>query len=286
MDEALHWFVRDRGSRTAHHLDYESAGYDHALCGHPFGEILWEGEERPRSVCRRCQERMPAHGAVQWEKRAVGERHVREIAEVRVSQLEQDLSRALTEIQRLTAERGWSDSSQKKPVHWYVRGSGSTVAHHADTLSHKEDRTLCGRTLEKVSWRGEARPRAVCRRCQEASPRYEAKYWARRSLAEAKMLSDANLARAAAEDRARRLMAQVANQRREISNLLKKQRRDVAREQGGRVRSGLARAVDDSPRRTKSKRAPGPAESWLSKGYKTPRITVVSGGLPGLGGRR
>ena len=54
-DRPLRWYVRDTGSQSAHLLDYQCSTDDHALCGRAFGEIQWQGDQRPRAVCRACR---------------------------------------------------------------------------------------------------------------------------------------------------------------------------------------------------------------------------------------
>lgn len=69
-DDPLYYYVRDKGSAIAHHWDYLRGRNDHALCGHPYRGATWEGEDRPRSVCRACQAMLPAHEARWWKARA------------------------------------------------------------------------------------------------------------------------------------------------------------------------------------------------------------------------
>lgn len=75
-----YYYVRLKGSRIAHHWDYAKSRTDHALCGEPYFEVTWEGEERPRSVCRDCQALLPPHEARWWRQRAeVAERELEAI---------------------------------------------------------------------------------------------------------------------------------------------------------------------------------------------------------------
>ena len=113
LGEPVHWFVRDAGSAHAHHLDYEQPGFDRALCGHPFAEILEESEDRPRRVCRKCQGRMPAHEAKWWQAKA--EHELERLAEVRSSLA--TARRALTRTtNRLSAQPGVSASATRLQV--------------------------------------------------------------------------------------------------------------------------------------------------------------------------
>lgn len=71
MSDSPFYYVRDTGSRVAHHWDYEGDLPDQALCGEPFtGEIVYEGEERPRAVCRACQDLTGPHEIRWWKARA------------------------------------------------------------------------------------------------------------------------------------------------------------------------------------------------------------------------
>ena len=99
--QPLLWVVKDRWSRSAHLLDYEIAAGDTALCGRPFGEIAWQVGERPRSVCRQCQERSPAHEAREWQRRAV----------------DQAARRVQTESERwLSVPLGWLWPNERSPI--------------------------------------------------------------------------------------------------------------------------------------------------------------------------
>jgi len=80
-DLPLHWYVRDKGSRAAHQLDFERETLDHALCGRPFSDIVTQGEDRPRAVCRACQERLDCHGKRWWQQQAATAQQARIAAE-------------------------------------------------------------------------------------------------------------------------------------------------------------------------------------------------------------
>src|SRR4051812_3931247 len=110
-DRPLQWFVKDAASRVAHVLDYRCDAADTALCGHAFADIQWQGEERPRSVCRMCQEAMPGQSASEWERRAVAATAGWTAAEARGDDLSAQLRSAEQAIQGLRAEIMAVDSS-------------------------------------------------------------------------------------------------------------------------------------------------------------------------------
>lgn len=103
--EARNWYVRDDGSRVAHHLDYSSPELDHALCGHPFNEILSQCAERPRAVCSNCQDLMDRHDATWWEqeagRRADGLAALRDEKEKVETDLRSRLGAARAQVNRL-----------------------------------------------------------------------------------------------------------------------------------------------------------------------------------------
>lgn len=68
--DSPYYYVRDKGSRVAHHWDYARDRTDHALCGYAYQEPVWEGTVRPRAVCRACQELLPAHEVRWWRQKA------------------------------------------------------------------------------------------------------------------------------------------------------------------------------------------------------------------------
>lgn len=69
-EDPLHYYVRDAGSRVAHHWDYTRDRSDRALCGHHYARPVWEGTDRPRWVCRACQDLVAPHEARWWRQRA------------------------------------------------------------------------------------------------------------------------------------------------------------------------------------------------------------------------
>jgi hypothetical protein len=70
LGDPPYYYVRDKGSAVAHHWDYLRSRTDHALCGHPYQGATWEGEDRPRAVCRACQAVLPRFDARWWRSRA------------------------------------------------------------------------------------------------------------------------------------------------------------------------------------------------------------------------
>lgn len=91
MDSSPYFYSRDSVSRAAHHWDYRYDRSTHALCGHEFtGAIVWEGSDRPKLVCRKCQEVLP-----QWEG------HIwRQWADQRVQQQQDRLDEAEARAQK------------------------------------------------------------------------------------------------------------------------------------------------------------------------------------------
>lgn len=64
------FYVRDSRSGAAHIWDYLGDRTDHGLCGHPYGDIRWEGTRRPGRVCRACQASLPAYELMFFKERA------------------------------------------------------------------------------------------------------------------------------------------------------------------------------------------------------------------------
>jgi predicted nucleic acid-binding Zn-ribbon protein len=88
------YFVRDRGSRVAHHWDYEGDRNYRALCGHVYtSEIAFEGYTRPSRVCLTCQELAPKFEAKLW-------RQIAEKADAKRTQLQQRIDIAQRDLQR------------------------------------------------------------------------------------------------------------------------------------------------------------------------------------------
>jgi hypothetical protein len=68
--EPRNWYVRDKWSRVAHHLDHAVELQDRALCGHLFSDILWHGPEWPRAICRACQDEISRPDNFWWRSEA------------------------------------------------------------------------------------------------------------------------------------------------------------------------------------------------------------------------
>lgn len=126
MADSPYFYARDLVSRAAHHWDYRRKRETHALCGHEFIEtIVWEGSERPRAVCRKCQDLLPQYEAElwrQWAQEQVSiERERYEKMDVRyasrIDRLEEKLWRARNDLvearNRLQSERQ-KQRAQKK----------------------------------------------------------------------------------------------------------------------------------------------------------------------------
>lgn len=241
--DELHWFVRDRGSKAAHHFDYSAPLPDRALCGHRFNEVLWEDEERPTRVCTRCQARMPSHEADWWRTRAEREHKLRRAAHARILGLESELRQARDVEARLRPTP--ADAAEEEPLNWFVKDRRSAFAHHLDYAAPEQDRALCGHLFDLIVDQGPDRPRAVCRRCQSALPAHEARVWQGRAEAaasrleagraaareQARLLSEAKRAageaNAAADEMVRRLRREVANTARSRDELVERLERKV-----------------------------------------------------------
>ncbi len=103
------YYVRDKGSRVAHHWDYDQDRSWRALCGHSYTDaIAWQGETRPSRVCRACQELLPLY-EVRWWKQTAEEtsaqcRHLAEelaTARGRINQLQTKVDNQRRTLRRL-----------------------------------------------------------------------------------------------------------------------------------------------------------------------------------------
>lgn len=105
--EPPYYFVRDRGSRTAHHWDYERDRSTRALCGHEYeDEIIFEGPERPSRVCRACTEELPRFEARWWRDEAIKTAaHCAQLQE-RWANAHRDVQVSRTQIEKLTYQLG------------------------------------------------------------------------------------------------------------------------------------------------------------------------------------
>jgi hypothetical protein len=114
--DPLYYYVRDKGSAVAHHWDYLRSRTDYALCGHPYQAPVWEGEDRPRAVCRACQELLPPHEARWWRTKAEALqaeleslRLDTEALRTRVAELERHVDNQRSQLRHLNAKRGAGD---------------------------------------------------------------------------------------------------------------------------------------------------------------------------------
>lgn len=176
------------------------------------------------------------------------------------------------------------------PVHWFVRDAASRVAHHLDYEVVALDHALCGHPFGAIRWEGPERPRAVCRRCEVRLDTHESRWWQREADVERARQVALEQSSAEMDERIRYLEAKLANQRKAIHEL-EKRLKSLNWERAGRESSArLSAKIPKSGAPTNSARqTTGITErsrSWLPKAYKSPRITVVSGGLPGHGKRR
>ena len=111
--DPLYYYVRDRGSAVAHHRDYLGSRIDHALCGHPYRAPVWEGEDRPRAVCRACQALLPRHEAQWWRTKAdafqvelESLRLETEGLRTRVAELKKHVDNQRSQLRHLNSKRG------------------------------------------------------------------------------------------------------------------------------------------------------------------------------------
>lgn len=120
------------------------------------------------------------------------------------------------------------------PTYFYVRDKGKAAAHHWDYITDRSDHALCGHAYEDPSTLGEvARPKQVCRACQDRLPEYLAVWWQkkahaligeRRSVESELQVALANLEAVKSEldalqkhsDNQRRTLAALQNKMREI----------------------------------------------------------------------
>ena len=101
--DPLHYYVRDKGSAFAHHWDYARSRPDHALCGYPYQSPVWEGEARPRAVCRACQALLAPHEARWWRKKAEALQAEVEALTIRIAVLKQGAAVQRKEMRRRKA---------------------------------------------------------------------------------------------------------------------------------------------------------------------------------------
>lgn len=281
-DRPLQWFVKDRGSRSAHILDYETAAGDTALCGKLFAEIAWQGGDRPRAVCLGCQNRLGAHEAGEWQRRALHEFERYREAELEAAELTARLKTANKLILDLEEQADSVMPTSDTPLHWYVRDAGSRAAHHLDYTRKTFDHALCGRAFGDILWEGEGRPRAVCRECQARLDGHEKKWWRCVATAEGRRRKAIEDPYELMKEEQKGLKQKIAHQRRELEKL---QAWATRTKKARSHASPTARQVPKGRRGTQSGSVPRLPRSGssLPKNYRIPTITVVSGGLPGQG---
>jgi hypothetical protein len=99
--EPEYWFVRDAGSGSAHHWDYIRNRSTIALCGHAFSEIASQGPDRPKRVCRACQELLPVYHAQWWREAAEETSELVESLREHAAKLQQKIDDQRTQLQRV-----------------------------------------------------------------------------------------------------------------------------------------------------------------------------------------
>lgn len=105
-----YYFVRDKGSRVAHHWDYERDRRSRALCGHEYAqEIIFEGYKQPSRVCRACQDVLPRFEAKWWRQTAQKAANCCAELEQRCATAERELKHSRSQIERLTYQLGHSE---------------------------------------------------------------------------------------------------------------------------------------------------------------------------------
>lgn len=101
------YYVRDKGSRVAHHWDYEGDRNDRALCGQDYvGEIVFEGFNRPARVCRACQDLAPHFEAKWWRQKAIDAANKRDEVQRQKDLLTRDINRMRGHIAKLNRRIG------------------------------------------------------------------------------------------------------------------------------------------------------------------------------------
>ena len=103
------YFVRDKGSRVAHHWDYQCNRRSRALCGYYYvDEIVSEGYTPPSRVCRACQDVLPRFEAKWWREAAQQSESRRKHLEDRCATADRELKQLRKEVSHLTYELGLS----------------------------------------------------------------------------------------------------------------------------------------------------------------------------------
>lgn len=96
--------MRDVASRSAHHWDYIRNRNTVALCGHPFSEIAAEGPDRPKRVCRACQELLPIYEAKWWRTAAEEASESLESSRDKVAKLQQKIDNQRAQLHRVQTQ--------------------------------------------------------------------------------------------------------------------------------------------------------------------------------------
>lgn len=125
------YYVRDAGSRAAHHWDYERDRTDHSLCGKPYVDpIAYEGHERPRTVCRACQALTGPHESRWWRERA-------EALLEEVASLKNATSSLRAELQRVRTHA----DNQRRQLAQLQKSSGGAKTANAPRTKAKSKKT-------------------------------------------------------------------------------------------------------------------------------------------------
>lgn len=141
------------------------------------GAIRYEGAERPKSVCRKCQEVLPAYEASVWRElaeslndRCMTLQTEKNASDARIKELEE----ALREPHRTAS----MIQGRSAPPYYFVRDATSKVAHHWSYLEDENDTALCGHEYNgDIVYESSERPPSVCDQCEALLPRYEAQWW-------------------------------------------------------------------------------------------------------------
>lgn len=96
--------MRDVTSGSAHHWDYMRNRNTVALCGHAYSEIATEGPDRPKRVCRACQELLPTYEAKWWRMAAEEAAELLELSRDKAAKLQQKVDNQRTQLQRVQTE--------------------------------------------------------------------------------------------------------------------------------------------------------------------------------------
>ena len=204
-----------------------------------------------------AEKRLPVHDATEWQRRAETQLEARSESEVREQELATQLLQAEETISALTAQVGVLQGGTSFPAQWYVRDETSPAAHILDDARRPYDQAICGHAFASIRWQGEARPKAVCKSCQENKAEHERQWWQRLAQSE----------RAEREEMEASWVA-LRHQLDEQQELISRQWNTI-----DRLKSRLTGPKPSTQKPSKRRRQPPP-------------IKVVSAGLPTLGKRR